>query len=60
MIIKKSDTPIVCDIGGCGKMAEFFIKKDEKSSDYYSLKLCRDCATEIKNLLVKELRKKEN
>lgn len=60
MIIKRTETPIVCDMGGCENTATYFIKNDVTSNDYYSLKLCKDCAVKIKNLLVKELKKKEN
>ena len=59
MIIKKCKTQIVCDVNGCNNQAEFFIKKEEDSIDYYSLKLCKNCAMEIKNLITKEVRKKE-
>ena len=59
MIIKRSSTDIVCDVCGCSNKADFFIKSTDGESDFYSLKLCKDCAVKIKNLLSKELKKKE-
>lgn len=59
MIIKKSSTPIVCDMGGCKNKADYFIKIDSGASDYDSFKLCKDCALKIKTLLVKELKKEK-
>ncbi len=60
MIIKRSSAPIVCDVCGCNNKADFFIKSTENESDFYSVKLCKSCAVQIKNLLVKELKKKES
>ncbi|MBR3804213.1 MAG: hypothetical protein IKJ14_02565 [Clostridia bacterium] len=60
MIIKEIDVQIMCDVNGCGNVANFVIKKTEEESDYYGLKLCKDCAVKIKNLLTTKVRKKEN
>ena len=60
MIIKQIKTPIVCDVNGCDNTAEIVIKKTVEESDYYGLKLCKDCAVNIKKLLASNFRKKEN
>ncbi len=60
MILKRSSAPIVCDVCGCNNKADYFFKSTPNESDFYSIKLCKSCAVKIKNLLNKELKKKEN
>ncbi len=57
MILTKVNVPIVCDMGGCKKTAKYFIKKQTDANDFYSLKLCEDCAREIYKLLKSEIQK---
>ena len=59
MIIKKVNTPIVCDMGGCSKKAIFFVEKKVGQSNYFSLKLCQDCARELSVELSKALKKEK-
>lgn len=59
MIIEKTEKHIVCDMGGCKDEAKYFVKIDESSNSYYSLKLCENCAKELFKLLKKEFTKKE-
>ena len=59
MVIKKCTKSIACDICGCGNKADIFIKKDNDSNDYYSLKLCSDCAEEIKKVLSLKTKKEK-
>ncbi len=59
MIIKISDKPIVCDMGGCKSKAKYFVKKKEGQTDYYSLKLCADCAKKLSTELAKTLKKEK-
>ncbi len=51
MIITEVNVPIVCDIGGCKNTAKYFIKKQVDSTNFYSLKLCENCARELSRLL---------
>ncbi|MBE5743479.1 MAG: hypothetical protein E7358_02045 [Clostridiales bacterium] len=58
MILKKVNTPIVCDMGGCKNTAKYFIKKQVDESNFDSLKLCEKCAEEIYEVLKEETVKK--
>ena len=60
MILKKTNKPIVCDIGGCSNKASYFITKKEGQSEYYSLKLCKECAQELSANLIKQLKKEKD
>ena len=60
MVINKCTKQIACDICGCKNKADYFIKKDKDSSDYYSLKLCNTCIEEIKKLLSSINKKEKN
>lgn len=57
MIIVETKTPIVCDMAGCKNTAKYFVKKEEGSNAFYSLKLCEDCAKELFTALKKEFKK---
>ena len=59
MIIVKTENSIVCDMGGCKNKAKYFVKIEEDSIAFDSLKLCEDCAKNLYNLLKKEFGKKE-
>ena len=59
MIIEKVNTPIVCDMGGCSNKASFFVKKKLGQSQYFSLKLCKECAKELSAQLSKTLKKEK-
>ncbi len=59
MIIKKTDKPIVCDMGGCSNKASYFITKKQGQSEYFSLKLCLECAKELSVLINKEFKKEK-
>ncbi len=59
MIAIKTNKTIVCDVNGCGKTAVYFIKKDNAENDYYSLKLCQNCARELKSVLTNVLKKEK-
>ncbi len=58
MIITEVNVPIVCDMGGCKNTAKYFIKKQLDSTDFYSLKLCENCAKEILQLLNSKINEK--
>lgn len=58
MIITEVNVPIVCDMGGCKNTAKYFIKKQVDSTDFYSLKLCENCAKEILQLLNSKINEK--
>ena len=55
--IEKPAIDVVCDVSGCGKVAEYFIKRTDASSDGDSLKLCPDCCEAILKLLQKIYKK---
>ncbi len=59
MIINVSSKHIVCDMGGCKNKAKYFVKNKEGQTEYYSLKLCPECAKKLSAELTKTL-KKEN
>lgn len=59
MIIESVNTPIVCDMGGCFNKASYFVKKKRGQSEYYSLKLCEECAKELRTELTKTLKKEK-
>lgn len=50
---------IVCDMEGCRNEADYYIKNSQSVSNYYSLKLCKDCAKKLNKLLTKTLKNKE-
>ena len=60
MIITRVNVPIVCDMGGCKNTAKYFIKKEEDSGNFDSLKLCDNCAEELLQLLKEKTQKKGN
>ena len=60
MELLKENVKIVCDVTGCGKIAEYFIKKDQTTSLSDSLKLCPDCAKSLVKILNKAFKVKEN
>lgn len=60
MIITDVNVPIVCDMGGCKNIAKYFIKKQVDSTNFYSLKLCENCAREIRELLNDKISDKGN
>ncbi len=59
MIIEKTNSPIVCDMGGCSNKAVYFIRKKVGQSQYYSLKLCDECAKELSAQLGKFYKKEK-
>ena len=59
MTLKKTDKSIVCDMGGCSNKASYFITKKQGQSEYFSLKLCVDCAKELSNIIAKQLKKEK-
>ena len=59
MIAIKTNKSIVCDVNGCGKPAVYFVKNDSSENDYYSLKLCKECAKELKTVLTEVLKKEK-
>ena len=59
MIINLSNKPIVCDMGGCKNKARYFVKKKEGQTEYYSLKLCPECAKKLSVELAKALKKEK-
>ena len=58
MTITETNVPIVCDMGGCKNTAKYFIKKQVDSNNFYSLKLCENCAKEMLELLNDKVSKK--
>ena len=59
MIAIKTTKSIVCDVNGCENTAVYFIKKDNEENDFYSLKLCENCAKELKSVLTAVLKKEK-
>ena len=60
MKIFKCNNQITCDIKGCIDLASFYIKKDEFSSDGDALKICKNCAKNLKKLLETTFKDKES
>lgn len=60
MKITKCNVPITCDVKGCSNLTEFYVKKDELSSDSDALKLCKNCAKSLLKSLEKALKTKES
>ena len=59
MIINVSSKHIVCDMGGCKNKAKYFVKNKEGQTEYYSLKLCPECAKKLSAELTKTLKKEK-
>lgn len=59
MQIENLKPSVVCDIVGCNNLAEFYIKKNETSKLYDSLKLCPKCACGVLKALSKVYALKE-
>ena len=59
MIVNVSNKPIVCDMGGCKNKARYFVKKKEGQTEYYSLKLCPECAKKLSAELTKTFKKEK-
>ena len=59
MEIYESKSHIVCDMGGCRNETKYFIKNNINDSNYYSIKLCEECAKKLSKLLAKTLKNKE-
>lgn len=59
MIINVSTKHIVCDMGGCKNKAKYFVKNKEGQTEYYSLKLCPECAKKLSAELTKTLKKEK-
>lgn len=59
MEIEKLKANVVCDIAGCTNVAKVFIKKDQATLPYDSLKLCPHCAGGLFKLLSKIVNSKE-
>lgn len=60
MIINVSNKHIVCDMGGCKNKAKYFVKNKEGQTEYYSLKLCPECAKKLSAELTKTLKKEKS
>ncbi len=60
MQIENLKPSVVCDVVGCNNLAEFYIRKNESSKIYDSLKLCPKCASEVLKALTKFYKLKEN
>lgn len=59
MILKKTNKSIVCDMGGCSNKASYFICKKQGQTEYFSLKLCAECAKELAVAINKQLKKEK-
>ncbi len=59
MILKTTNKPIVCDMGGCSNKASYFISKKQGQTEYFSLKLCSECAKELSAVITKQLKKEK-
>lgn len=60
MKVTVSTSKIRCDVPGCKGISTVFIKKDEKSYSFDSVKLCTECAKGISVALRKFYQKSEN
>ena len=60
MIFKRTNKSIVCDMGGCSNKAVYFITKKQGQTEYFSLKLCKECAVELSALISKQLKKEKS
>ncbi len=60
MKVIKCKNKITCDIKGCSNLSHFYIKKDEFSSDSDALKICKNCAKNLKKSLETALKEKES
>lgn len=60
MQLHKENVKIVCDVTGCGKIAKYFIKKDNNTSISDSLKLCPSCSKSLVKILNSAMKEKEN
>ena len=57
--VEKQSAQVVCDVPGCQKVAEYFIKRKDAPTMADTLKLCPDCCKALLKLL-QNIYKKES